>query len=124
MKRLIGLAVIVIGVAGCASSAPEATAQPVGDVAEPTTVNKSVAAAQATEATPADGEIEFMEAPPVEQLASVPETRDEMICKRVQMTGSHRMEKICRPRSEVETTMREHQEVIRRMERSTANSAR
>ncbi len=61
-----------------------------------------------------------MDAPEVEKVASVAENRDEMICKRVRLTGSNRMEKICRPRSEIDATMRDAQNAVREMGKRSA----
>jgi len=87
-----------------------------GDVAE-TAVNDNVTTSPDAENDVAAKEIEMLEAPTVEKVAAVAPTRDEMVCKRVRLTGSHRLEKICRPRSEVESTMRDAQQAIRDMER-------
>jgi len=106
-----------MSIAGCASSEPVAQLESAGDVA----VMDASAAVEPGADSDAAG-IEMMEAPAVEQVAAVAETRDELICKRVRLTGSHRLEKFCRPRSEVEAEMRETQQAVREMKMSTSHS--
>jgi hypothetical protein len=49
-----------------------------------------------------------------EQLtASTTESPNDVICRRQRVTGSHRMEKVCRTRAEIEQTTDETQRSIR-----------
>ncbi len=116
MTRITLFAVMFL-VAGCASNGTEVPAQGTGDVAEAVAESKpAVDKAKGTK------DIEFMPAPEVAQVAGVTEIRDEMVCVRVALTGTHIMEKVCRPRSEIEATMRETQRAVRQLEMSTSNS--
>ena len=117
MIRVCLITATIFVVAGCASNAP---AELAGDVAETTAVNDSSTTESAPSEMSAAGEIDFMDAPEVEKVASVAENRDEMICKRVRLTGSNRMEKICRPRSEIDATMRDAQNAVREMGKRSA----
>ena len=124
MIRISLLMALFVGIAGCASGSPEAPAVPAGDGPKVAASDSATSGAGTDSNSPdqvdsSSSGIDFMEAPEVENVAAVPETRDEMVCRRVRLTGSHRLEKICRPRSEINETMRDTQEAVRRMERST-----
>lgn len=114
-----------MSIAGCASSGPVAQVESAGDVAVESAddvAQSDASVAVEPGATGAAAGIEMMEAPAVEQVAAVAETRDELICKRVRLTGSHRLEKICRPRSQIEAEMRETQQTMREMQMGTSHS--
>lgn len=119
MTRLTLFATLIVMIAGCASNGTEAPVQGAGDVAQ---TDASAATKPEADSAEAAEEIEFMDAPEVAQVAAVSETRDEMICVRVALTGTHIMEKICRPRSEIEAIMRDTQQAVRQMEMGTSNS--
>lgn len=127
MTKIFSVLAVVIGIAGCASSAQQATATAAADVSGTgvvagTDVNESAATDAGTVDDSSPTELEFMDSPEVEKVASVTARREEMICKRIQITGSHRMEKVCRPRYEVDETMKNAQEAVRRLERNAAKS--
>ncbi len=111
MTRLGTTMAVMIFIAGCASNGTEAPVRDAGDMAQ-----ASAATMADADSVAASNEIENVEAPEAEQVAAVSKKRNEMICKRVRLTGSNRMEKVCRPRSEVDATMRDAQHAIRDME--------
>lgn len=119
MTRLTLFATLIIWIAGCASNGTEAPVHGAGDVAQ--TDASAATKPDADDAEATEG-IEFMDAPEVAQVAAVSETRDEMICVHVALTGTHIMEKICRPRSEIEAIMRDTQQAVRKLEMGTSNS--
>lgn len=87
MTRLIVLVAALLGLAACASTEPV----------------RRVAANSATGDT-------------VEAVAGVgatQEQRDQLVCKRVKATGSHRMEKICRYQSDIDQEREETQRMLR-----------
>ena len=62
-----------------------------------------------------EGTIEYIEAPTVQKVATVEvkDQRDELICRREKLTGSHRLMKICRYRSNIDATRKETQAILR-----------
>lgn len=111
MIRLSTITAVMIFIAGCASNGTEAPVRDAGGVAQASTATTADA-----DGVAASKETELVDSAEVEQVAAASEKRDEMICKRVRLTGSNRMEKICRPRSEVDETMRETHRALREME--------
>lgn len=124
MIRLIIVMAMLIGAAGCASSSPPAAAPGADSVATASTSNEAVAGSEATAgANDEEGIIKDIEAPQV-ALTSVPVTeRDELICRREHVTGSHRTKKVCRLRSEIDRTREETQRVLRKMNRQSGASS-
>ena len=123
IRLIISMAMLIGGAAGCASP-PPAAAPGADSVATASTSNEAVAGSEATAgANDEENIIKDIEAPRV-ALTSVPVTeRDELICRREHVTGSHRTKKVCRLRSEIDQTREETQRVLRRMERQTGASA-
>lgn len=125
IRLIISMAMLIGGAAGCASPPPPAAAPGADSVATASTSNEAVAGSEATAgANDEENIIKDIEAPRV-ALTSVPiaDPRDEMVCRREHMTGSHFSEKVCRLRSEIDQTREETQRVLRRMERQTGASA-
>lgn len=126
MLRILILTALMGGIAACASSQPQ-------DFVDATTVDVADDSANLTANTQTDdvasgteGTIEYIEAPSVEQTATVEvkELRDELICRRVHVTGSHRPEKICRYRSELDAARDETQKSLRNASMLTGSTTR
>ena len=125
MIRLIIATAMLAGMAACASSAPPAAAPRVDSVAVTNAGDEAVASSEAT-ASPSDDEsaVEMIEVPPLEKTAAaVPEQRSEMVCHRERVTGSHRFEKICRLRSDMDKTREETHRALRRLDRQSGPSS-
>ena len=125
MIRLIISTAILVGMIACASSAPPAAAPKADSVAVTNTSNEAIASSEAT-ASSSDDEsvIEMAKVAPVAKTAALAsQPRDELICHRERSTGSHRLEKVCRLRSEIDETREETQKVLRRMQKQTGASA-
>lgn len=91
MNRLVGLSFIIIGLAACASSGPQDELQ----------------AANASVSPPAES-----------SWADDGEVRtDILVCVRERVTGSNRMEKICRYQSEIDKDRLATQDGIRQLGR-------
>ena len=118
MTRLTIIAAVIMSIVGCVSSGPAAQVEGAGDV---TQTDAGAAVEPGADSDVVAG-IEMMEAPAVEQVTAVAETRDEMVCRLERLTGSHRLEKFCRPRSQIEEEMRETQQVMREMGMRTNHS--
>lgn len=125
MIRLIISMAILFGAAACASSPPPAQLAAADTVATANTSNEAVAGSEATAgAKDEESTIESVEAPQVALTsAPVPEAIDELVCHRERVTGTHRMEKICRYRSEMDRTREETQRALRKMDRQTSASS-
>lgn len=113
MIRRISVAATAICIGACASSGPEAPA--------PAAASAPVEAV-APEAAPAAaaGEIHDLDAPNVEQTASIaPDDKaDEIVCRRERITGTRMSHKVCRKRSDIEATEADSQEALRKMRQS------
>ena len=91
------VAAIAIGIGACASSGPEAPA-PVA-TAEP-----AAADAAATDTAAPAGDMHDLDAPDVEQTASVAaeDQASEMVCRREVITGTKMSRRVCRHRADIE----------------------
>lgn len=119
MIRLIILVAILAGMAACASSAPPSAASSADSVAVTNTGNEAVASSSDDKSI-----IEMTEVPPLAKTAAAAtEPGDEMICHRERMTGSHRLERVCRLKSDMDKTREETQKALRRMDRQTSASS-
>lgn len=132
MIRLITMTIAAIGVAACASSGPQNEAAGVAAdsdnsnlVARSTTAETAMAVETAEVSAGEDTVIEYVEAPDVEleAAAAEPQQRSDVICKRERVTGSHRMERVCRSRGESEEARAETQQQIRGAQRSTGGAS-
>lgn len=113
MTRLIILTASALGLAACAASGPETVASANADSAA--TLETNAAANNAS-----SGEEEFLEVvevPAVPQTATVQKQSDELVCWRERLTGSNRLERICRYKSEIEATREESQRAMKRLTR-------
>jgi len=117
---------LVLGLVACASSGPQSSGLPASSTAEDP---KLVASAQVNEAPATaavvEGEvIDYVEAPTVEKNAmQEPQHRDDIVCRREKVTGSHRREKVCRSRGESSAARDETHEALREANRRTGSSA-
>jgi len=105
MIRLFISVAVFIAVAGCASSAPQATASGA-------TATNTASGVVANVDSGSDDVVDVIEVPTVAKTAVV-DKGDEMVCHRERMTGSHRFEKICRTRAEIEETRRSTSKALR-----------
>ena len=118
MIRLIISMATFIGVVGCASSAPQTTASGRGSV------DAAKAAITVVADIETDSVIEVIDIPVVAKTATMAQ-RDEWICHTEQTTGTHRREKVCRRRSEIDASRSATHRTLREMDRrssATANS--
>ena len=110
-RILVAAAAICIG--ACASSAPEAPAEPA-----------AVDAAATDIAAPA-GEIHDLDTPNVEQTASVaPEEESKMVCRREVITGTRMSRNVCRHRADIEAREARGQDALRGMRKSGSQMER
>jgi hypothetical protein len=130
MIRLITMTVAAIGVGACASSGPQNDGAAVDSdnsnlVARSTTAETAMDVENAEVSTGEEAVIEYVEAPEVEfqAAAAEPQQRSDVICKRERVTGSHRMEKVCRSRGESEEARAETQKQLRGAQRSTGGAS-
>lgn len=103
MNRIYLLGAIFLGLAACASSGPE----PVTTVATVQTVASNQAVPAGNEPVAAESELHVVDVPEVAQVAhhTVQENTsdpDELICRRIKTTGSHRVTRVCMTRAEIE----------------------
>jgi len=87
------MAVSVFGIAACAASGPEL---PDSGAASPDTVADTAPASAATV-----DELEFADAPNAPETVVIREP-DEVICRMERRTGSHRAQRICRSRADID----------------------
>lgn len=95
MVKLIISTAIFIAVAGCASSVPQ-------DVESPTSTAAVANVANNTATADTEG--------------------DRMICRRESITGSHRVEKICRLKSDIDKERQATQLTLRNMNRGISGT--
>ena len=114
MIRLFISAAVLIAVAGCATSAPQATTS-----APDNSANVVVANVQ----NDSDSLIDVIEVPEVHQTTVVKQRDDELICHREHVTGTHRTQKICRRRSDIDATRESTQRALRKMSLGTGAAA-
>lgn len=128
MFREMTSVTIFLSLAACASN-PATTDAPID--ATPATATQSAATQQsesqvaAVESAPAadtqdtsESGLHVIEVPTVAstapQAAAQTEAHpDELICRRFKVTGSHRMQKVCRTRAEIEQARRDGQKMVR-----------
>lgn len=112
MIRRISVAAIAVCIGACASSGPEAP--------PPASTAPAQAVAPDTPSAAAEGEIYDLDAPNVEQTASIaPDDKaNEVVCRREQITGTRMSRKVCRKRSDIEATEADSQEALRKMRQS------
>lgn len=126
MIRMVTMTGLVLGLAACASSGPQSGGLPASNNAENSIPVASAGTneAHATAPTAEGGVIDYVEAPTVEKSAAKePEQRDDDICRRERVTGSHRVETVCRSRGETKATRDETHEALREAARRTGSSA-
>ena len=121
MRQLTILIACAAGLMACASSQPNQT------TASAAPLSASAASQSGTEGTnDAGGSLEVVEVPAAEKTAKAPASsqRDELVCWRERSLGSHRYEKICRFRSEMEDERKVTQRSLREAQRGgpTINS--
>ncbi|NIV17639.1 MAG: hypothetical protein GWN47_04340 [Woeseiaceae bacterium] len=121
MKNLTLIIACALGVTACASSQPEQAAPS----AVPATGSSAVQSG--TQAANDTGEsLDVVEVPAAAKTATAPDSgkRDELVCWRERSLGSHRFEKICRFRSEIEDERKDTQRSMRKAQRGgpTINS--
>ena len=111
-RILVAAAAICIG--ACASSAPDAPA-------EPATVD-----AAATDTAAPAGEIHDLDTPNVEQTASVAPEEEEskMVCRREVITGTKMSRNVCRHRADIEAREARGQDALRGMRKSGSQMER
>ena len=133
MTRVLTLCAVSLGMVACASSPPESSA-PAAQASSPAYSSASTAASTSTVAsTPAvasgtassataqssDGELHVVAVPTVAKTSAPPAPAadephgDELICRREKTTGSHRVTRICRTRTQVEREREASQTMVR-----------
>ena len=115
MNRVLLIGAIFSGLAACASSAPEPE-ELVAHVETVATVQPESAASKPVADDNALHVVDVPEAAPVAYHAPKDDTpdRDELICKRIKTTGSHRMTRVCVTRAEIEQRRAESQAMLRK----------
>ena len=106
MNRIYLVGVIFSGLAACASTDPE----PVATVATAPTAVVSQSIPTANEPVAEGSELHVVDVPEVAQVAQVAHhspqedipNPDELICRRIKITGSHRVTRVCMTRAEIE----------------------
>ena len=91
-----------------AAAQPEATRQSIPSADEPIA---------------AEGELHVIDVPEVAQVAHhAPQDSgkdpDDLICKRIKTTGSHRVTRVCMTRGEIEKRRAEHQAMMKKLGRT------
>lgn len=131
MTRTIALGTIFLGLSACASNPAEPTKSAVdrdaiaaaggsGSSAGADSANAPVATGSGTAASSSasgDG-IHVVEVPTVARTASAPaqvqeDHPDKLICRREKTTGSHRVTRVCRKRSQIEAERDAGQTMVR-----------
>lgn len=131
MIRKLTAGMIFLGLAACASSPPDVAESVVTNVpvqstaAAPGAPDTSPVAVAATSDTGGSEEsgLHVVEVPSVtstspQPVASSEPHPDELICKRIKVTGSHRLQRVCRTRAEILRAREEAQA----MHRSVTNT--
>ncbi len=118
MNRRYVVAAMFLGIAACATPGPES----------PVLVAKVETAVISSDPTTAEGAIEYIDAPDVPKVASnpgqasIPDT-DRLVCTRERITGSHRVTRVCRTPTEIETTRRADQAMIEKLRSKPVGAA-
>lgn len=122
MIRLATLTILVSGLAACASSGPQSAGMGTSNNTEDTNLVTSAETIDAPVATGAV--IDYVEARQAEKTAAAePQQRDDTICRRERVTGSHRTETVCRSGDETNASRDETHEALREAARRTGSSA-
>jgi len=112
MIRSIVFSAVLLGLTACASSGPAA------DTQAATTAQQGAAANSDSSADTSGGgeSLDVVEVPAVAKTATAPKgtKRDELVCWRERSLGSHRSEKICRFRSEIDAERDKAQHSMRK----------
>lgn len=116
MNRTYLVAAIFLGLAACASTGPE----PVATVAPVPTAVASQSIPTANEPVAEESELHVVDVPEIAQVAQLahhtPQENtpdpDELICKRIKTTGSHRVTRVCMTRAEIEQRRAESRAMI------------
>jgi len=117
MTRLYISVAVIAGLAGCAASAPD---MPVSDSgAVPVAVVSDEGETQGSDV------IHVVEVPAVAKTGAevVVPAHDELICHRERLTGTHRVERICRFKSDIDESRKATQRTLQEMTRGTSASA-
>lgn len=119
MNRIYLVGVISSGLAACASSGPE----PVTTVATAPTAVAGQSIPTANEPVAEESELHVVDVPEVAQVAHHTPQGDapdpnELICRRIKITGSHRMTRVCMTRAEIEQRRAESRAMIDDMRRT------
>ena len=120
MTRAIALGTVILGLSACASNPAEQT-QPAVDrdaIAESAVAPAATGSAPAVSSSAADDGIHVVEVPTVAKTATLPAQVDEdhpeqLICRREKTTGSHRVTRICRTRSQIDEERDASQKMVR-----------
>ena len=126
MIRRMTIAGLALGLAACASSGTQSGGLPASNIAEEPDIIASAGTNEAPAAAAANegAVIDYIEAPTVEKNAmQEPQHRDDIVCRREKVTGSHRREKVCRSRGESNAARDETHEALREANRRTGSSA-
>ena len=117
MIRPLLTTLVCLSIAACASSGPETPERVTSKVApeEPAAAVGATQIAGDNEAT--EGELEVIDVPEVPKTAKVAAPvvahSDQLVCKRIRTTGSHRVTRVCRTRAEIEAARAEAQNMMR-----------
>ena len=90
MNRRYVMATTFLGIAACATSGPESPV-PVAKVETPTTTSSPTAA---------ESVIEVVDVPKVPKTVIIP-AQSQVVCHKEKPTGSHRVIRVCRTRSQI-----------------------
>lgn len=129
MKRHHLIAAIVLGISACTTTAKQGS-QPSSDNAEPVASGRAAASietsGQAAAAGQADGAegIVVVDTPDVPDVAVTEEeydipNGDERVCRRERRTGTHRAQRVCYTRAEIERMADKSRDVLDEMNRSS-----
>lgn len=109
---------VLLILAGCASSPPEPTAQ-VAATTAPASSNP-ITAVSKNEAQQVD--LHVVDVPEVPEAAAVAAVgapaEDELVCKRIRTTGSHRLTRVCWTRADLEARRAADQRMMDTMRRT------
>lgn len=119
MIRLIALSAALFVLAACTPWQPPGAPQSAGVPVATGQTQQAPAESTSTTTSESGDSLEVVEVPAVAKTATAPNAgqQDELVCWRERTLGSHRLEKICRFRSEIEAEREETQRGLREAQR-------
>ena len=119
MIRLIALSAALFALVACTPWQPPGAPQSAGVPAATGEAQQAPAEGPQTPTGESGDSLEVVEVPAVAKTATAPNAakKDELVCWRERTLGSHRLEKICRFRSEIDAEREETQRGLREAQR-------